>query len=136
MVSLRILVLLSTMVCGVAQGASLGKAEFSVDSKNVVLELTTDSDLSKVSTITVTLSPADGLPELDLDFDARMPEHNHGMVVKPRVHKKTANVFEISGVKLHMPGKWQFEVVVRGTKKSSQSSIFKQRMIIDYFLNT
>ncbi|MEY4632009.1 MAG: hypothetical protein RIQ81_2129 [Pseudomonadota bacterium] len=47
-------------------------------------------------------------------FDARMPEHNHGMVTKPVVKSDSAGQFSVDGVKLHMPGKWVLDFVVSG----------------------
>ncbi len=45
--------------------------------------------------------------ELSLtSFDAVMPEHKHGMLTKAVVKKLPKNAYEISGIKLHMPGRW------------------------------
>jgi len=46
-------------------------------------------------------------------FDARMPEHNHGMVTKPVIKKISASEYAVDGVKLHMSGKWVLEFKVR-----------------------
>ena len=52
-------------------------------------------------------------------FDARMPEHNHGMMVKPRLTKQ-GDGWIVDGVKLHMPGDWEFrfDLLVAGQKSS------------------
>jgi len=55
--------------------------------------------------------------DLQVSFDARMPAHNHGMVVKPKVIKEGANRFRVEGVKLHMPGDWEFQVEVKADGK-------------------
>jgi hypothetical protein len=47
-----------------------------------------------------------------LTFDARMPEHNHGMVVKPTVFETGPGVFRVDGVKLHMVGHWELSFAV------------------------
>ena len=47
-------------------------------------------------------------------FDARMPEHNHGMITKPVIQKKSDAEYTIDGVKLHMAGKWVLEFKVSG----------------------
>ena len=43
-------------------------------------------------------------------FDARMPEHNHGMVVSPKITKIDNYHWKIAGVKLHMKGLWQLQL--------------------------
>lgn len=42
-----------------------------------------------------------------LSFDAVMPAHNHGMVLKPKIFKDKNSSWRIEGVKLHMAGDWQ-----------------------------
>ena len=42
-----------------------------------------------------------------LKIDARMPEHNHGMNVKPKIIElKAEQAYRVDGMKLHMPGDW------------------------------
>ena len=45
-------------------------------------------------------------------FDAVMPDHNHGMVTKAVIQKKSDAGYTVDGVKLHMPGKWILEFKV------------------------
>ena len=57
-----------------------------------------------------------------LSFDAEMPDHNHGMIVKPTAPKpygKGERSFLIEGVKLHMPGSWVLKIktMVNGSTK-------------------
>lgn len=72
----------------------------------------------KLLKINVNLTGPDGkpaAPSFKLDsFDARMPEHNHGMVTKPVVKKHADGQYTVDGVKLHMPGKWVLDFVVSG----------------------
>ncbi len=49
----------------------------------------------------------------DVAFDARMPEHNHGMLTKPRVRVVDDKNYHVDGVKLHMPGNWELRVTLR-----------------------
>ncbi len=42
-------------------------------------------------------------------FDAKMPAHKHGMVVKSVVETKEAGKWSIAPVKLHMRGHWVLE---------------------------
>jgi hypothetical protein len=52
----------------------------------------------------------------DLTFDARMPEHRHGMVTKPRTTQLGPNEFKVEGVRLHMPGKWLLEFRIQDSE--------------------
>jgi len=73
--------------------------------------------INKMFDLSAQLGPSSKLTEVQVDanktlpvrftFDARMPEHNHGMVVKPRVAQVGDGIFTIAGVKLHMEGKWE-----------------------------
>ncbi|MBK7643312.1 MAG: hypothetical protein IPJ19_09705 [Planctomycetes bacterium] len=45
--------------------------------------------------------------KLDLLVDADMPEHGHGLTRLPAVAPGSEGGFEVSGLRLHMPGKWQ-----------------------------
>lgn len=44
---------------------------------------------------------------LELSFDARMPEHRHGMRVRPSVESLGAGRWRVRGARLHMPGAWE-----------------------------
>lgn len=46
-------------------------------------------------------------------FDARMPEHNHGMVVQPKISRLDDLHWKVEGFKLHMKGLWQFYLTVK-----------------------
>jgi len=39
--------------------------------------------------------------------DADMPEHGHGLARLPEVAPTQPNAFQVSGLRLHMPGRWQ-----------------------------
>ena len=54
-------------------------------------------------------SPAD----LEIDVDAGMPGHGHGMNVKPRVTALEGGGFEARGFLFHMPGRWELTVKVK-----------------------
>lgn len=77
----------------------------------------------RVQKLTVKLLGRDGKAapaEFELNgFDARMPEHNHGMVTKATIQKKSTG-YDVGGVKLHMPGKWVLEFMV--SNKASKVS--------------
>ncbi|MAF64565.1 MAG: hypothetical protein CMJ84_02745 [Planctomycetes bacterium] len=44
---------------------------------------------------------------VELAFDARMPQHGHGMRREPRVQRLGDGRFRVEGVLLHMPGYWE-----------------------------
>lgn len=46
-------------------------------------------------------------PKLSLLADADMPEHGHGLARVPEVAPTQDGGFRVSGLRLHMPGKWQ-----------------------------
>jgi hypothetical protein len=49
-------------------------------------------------------------------FDAEMPDHKHGMNVKASAPQKvpgTPLVYQVEGVKLHMPGLWVLRLQVK-----------------------
>jgi hypothetical protein len=46
-------------------------------------------------------------PKLKLLADADMPEHGHGLSRLPEVAAQPDGGFKVSGLRLHMPGKWQ-----------------------------
>ena len=56
-------------------------------------------------------------------FDAVMPEHRHGMVTKPKINALSSTEYLIEGVKLHMPGKWQFNLNFVHGKSATQVAI-------------
>ena len=76
----------------------------------------------RVQKLSVKLIDKDGKAapaEFELNgFEAIMPEHNHGMLTKAVIQKKSGAEFTVDGVKLHMPGKWilEFKVLDKAPK--------------------
>ena len=76
----------------------------------------------RVQELSVKLIDKDGKAapaEFELNgFDALMPQHNHGMLTRAVVQKKSGAEFTVGGVKLHMPGKWilEFKVLNKASK--------------------
>ena len=63
----------------------------------------------------VTLVAADGIDpaELEILVDAGMPQHAHGMTVRPTAQRERGNGrYEVDGMLLHMPGSWELYVDV------------------------
>lgn len=57
--------------------------------------------------------------------DARMPHHNHGMVVKPSLSKLEPLHWRVEGFKLHMKGLWQIKVIVQEEAQSKEEAFFE-----------
>ena len=58
------------------------------------------------------------LPAL-IEFDARMPKHDHSMTTVPEIGVNAkASEFEINGINLHMPGYWElsFRWIIGGKR--------------------
>src|SRR5580704_8965240 len=63
----------------------------------------------RVLTLVAKVAPAGGAkgppaPLAGATFEARMPEHDHGMVTRAQVTETAPGEFRIDGVKLHMAG--------------------------------
>ena len=60
-------------------------------------------------------------------FDAQMPEHGHGMFVKPKIKGSASTKYEIYGVKLHMRGRWE---LVFNWKKGSKTILKRLNLVL------
>jgi hypothetical protein len=60
-----------------------------------------------------------------LAVDAAMPEHQHGMNTEPVVKTDQDRAFLVSGMLLHMPGRWQlyFDVTQAGITERAQCDV-------------
>ncbi len=47
------------------------------------------------------------LPPSQLDIQARMPEHQHGMLQSPEIIRLSPGHFRVDGMRFHMLGYWQ-----------------------------
>lgn len=52
-----------------------------------------------------------------IEIDANMPAHKHGMNYLPEVSTIDQNIHRASGLFFHMPGQWQITVDLKGEKK-------------------
>ncbi len=79
--------------------------------------------LNRLTTLLVTVEAQDPAQAAALTFgpllfDARMPEHNHGMIVKPVPTQLSPAAtpgpgsYRIDGVKLHMAGAWELTLTL------------------------
>jgi len=61
-----------------------------------------------------------------LIVDASMPEHMHGMNVRPTVTQNDDGSFTVDGMLLHMPGRWEvyFDMSRSGVTERAQVELF------------
>lgn len=82
--------------------------------------------LNKMFCMAVMVTSTKPSPIKDLTlkvFDATMPGHGHGMVTRSKIRATKSGEYLIEGLKLHMPGEWNFKMeLVRG-KASVQVAI-------------
>jgi hypothetical protein len=80
--------------------------------------------LNTHTSLIVTLVPTskDAPSVKDFSFDAKMPQHKHGMVTAPKIVKISDLQYRIDGVRLHMAGLWVFEFTV--THQAGETKVF------------
>ncbi|MCZ7685363.1 MAG: FixH family protein [Sandaracinaceae bacterium] len=68
--------------------------------------------------VTSHVTTLDGAPARGarVELDATMPQHRHGMVTRPSHRELGDGEYLTEGMKLHMPGRWRLEVIVRGDR--------------------
>lgn len=80
--------------------------------------------LNEMFTIDVRVNDAEASPVLDvqLDVDAAMPDHHHGMTTSPKVTARGGGNFTAEGMLMHMPGYWElyFDVTRNGLTERVQ----------------
>jgi hypothetical protein len=82
--------------------------------------------LNKMFCMAVNMTMAKGTTDKDLvlkAFDAVMPGHGHGMVTRSKIKASKAGEYLIEGLKLHMPGEWNFKLDLVLGKASAQVAI-------------
>jgi len=57
-----------------------------------------------------------------IDFEAVMPAHNHGMVLKPKITRMGSREWRIDGLKLHMKGNWKLIFEWQGNGKKNKTT--------------
>ncbi len=53
-----------------------------------------------------------------LKIDATMPDHNHGMNVKPKLKELGKGVYAVEGFLFHMPGYWEIKATINHAGKT------------------
>lgn len=84
--------------------------------------------LNEPFTLTVSVYRRDGAArqtDVALTVDASMPEHMHGMNVRPTVTANEDGTFTAEGMLLHMPGRWElyFDVRHGGVTERAQDEL-------------
>lgn len=74
--------------------------------------------LGELFRVTSRVTTLDGAPVRGarVELDATMPQHRHGMVTRPSHRELGDGEYLTEGMKLHMPGRWRLEVLVRGER--------------------
>ena len=60
---------------------------------------------------------------LELEIDAGMKAHNHGMNVSPKIINLGNGKFKVEGMLFHMPGKWFLSFTIRRGTLSEKAEI-------------
>jgi hypothetical protein len=64
----------------------------------------------------------DGSIAQTIIVDAQMPAHGHGMNYRPTTTESGPSRFQVSGLMLHMPGRWRLTVdLVQGDRRTRLS---------------
>lgn len=81
--------------------------------------------LNKHLTLLIRLNSlaADAPAVTDLSFDARMPQHKHGMVTTAKVTRVNDHEFKVEGVRLHMPGAWVLDFILHHKNGETKISV-------------
>ncbi len=101
------------------EGAESWRCAGVSDTGNVRVYLTPlvkEVPLRKFHTWAVRIEAVDGTPlaVTRVMVDGGMPDHGHGLPTKPRVIKsKAVGEFLIEGLKFHMPGLWNLDIILQ-----------------------
>jgi hypothetical protein len=82
--------------------------------------------LNKHFTLKLVVQDANNRPidNAKIVVDAGMPDHNHGMNVKPVVKALGKGLFEVKGLLFHMGGYWEIYVDVQAPGKPKERATF------------
>lgn len=118
---LMILGLLGITGNAIAKDKRSSVGTLKIDDKSaLVIESSPSLQERKLSTVFIQVNTEE--PELAkkiqlVSFDANMPQHFHGMMVKPSnpelMKDEKVPTYQVRGVKLHMPGDWNITVKVK-----------------------
>lgn len=87
------------------------------DKDNYRIELRTSKAIpvNSLFNLTVNVTNKEGKPlksTVNVEIDAGMPQHNHGMNVTPVVKALDNGQFSVEGMLFHMPGAWTINLSI------------------------
>jgi hypothetical protein len=108
---IRLGILMTTLLIFSVETLSASVMTFPHYNFNVATADKSPVKLNTHTSLIVTLVPTskDAPHVSDFKFDAKMPQHKHGMVTSAKTVKISDLVYRVDGVRLHMPGLWVFE---------------------------
>ncbi len=116
---MRVLVLVLVLALGLAAGPALACAPgTAVGPQGAQIAYRIDPAPAVGRMVAVEVTACDGLV-LD-GFDARMPQHGHGLNYRPRIAADGPGRYRVEGVLFHMPGAWQFVFDLRNPDRTAR----------------
>ena len=94
-----------------------------VESARHVLAFKAAPEVGKFFALEVAACAKSGPAPAQLQVDARMPEHRHGMNYRPSVKRLAPGRWRAEGLLFHMTGKWEFVFVVDGERMTSEMTL-------------
>ena len=76
--------------------------------------------------VSIFLDRALTVPAVDatLQVDARMPQHRHGMNVRPQISEDEPGKYRVEGLRCHMPGHWELYFDITRDGLTERASCF------------
>ncbi|MGQ0552636.1 MAG: hypothetical protein ACT4PU_05400 [Planctomycetota bacterium] len=68
-----------------------------------------------------TAAPDVAIPDLELELNAIMPAHGHGMNRTPRITRQPDGSFLVEGMLFHMEGRWDLVLILRAGSDFGQA---------------
>ena len=114
---------------GRGDGAATGKKTFDSNGGRYSVEVQTSPSpvvVNQPFDVSVTVTPkAAAAGALDVQVDARMPAHFHGMNRVPKLTRGAGNTWKAEGLLFHMSGHWELYVDITqgGTTERAQLDV-------------
>ncbi|WP_298613075.1 FixH family protein [uncultured Thiothrix sp.] len=95
------------------------------DNYHLEIQTTQTVPINQLFSLDIIITNSEGKPltsKIDLDLDASMPQHNHGMNVKPVIKNLGEGKFQVEGMLFHMSGAWtlSFTITKGITREAAQ----------------
>ena len=102
-----------------------------LESARHVLTYNAAPQISSFFAIDVAACAKAGAAPKTLTVDAHMPEHRHGMNYAPKVTTLAPGRWRAEGLMLHMPGNWEFVLVVDGERMTHRKEVLGEIIFDD-----